>query len=105
MVEDETQESGEDELLDFGPLSVPSFYVDIVNYGLSAYTVTLNLGLRVGPQSIRPQAQVVMSPQHAKMFSILLTRAVKTLEDRLGAPIHLPDNLLAEKEISLDTDW
>ena len=105
MVEEETQGSDEDELLDFGQVSVPSFYVDVAGFGMTSYTVTLNLGLRRGPKAIQPQAQILMSPQHAKMFVILLTRAIKALEERTGGPIQVPDALLEAKEISLDTDW
>ncbi|MEP6756637.1 MAG: DUF3467 domain-containing protein [Chthonomonadales bacterium] len=74
-------------------LNLPEYYTDSVNFMTNIYGFTLEFG--VMQQQDDPPRQLVrikMSPQHAKIMSLLLRKNVTEYERRIGTII-LPDGL------------
>lgn len=75
------------------PEGTPEFYVDAANLETTFYGTTLQLG------DMRPDAPqlvkvtIKMSPQLAKVMSLILTSHVRQYEDGIG-PIIVPKQLL-----------
>jgi hypothetical protein len=74
-------------------ISLPEYYTDSVNFMTNIYGFTLEFG--VMQQQDDPPRQLVrikMSPQHAKIMSLLLRKNVQEYERRIGTVI-LPEGL------------
>ena len=75
------------------PFGIPEFYTDSVNFATNLYGFTLEFGcMQAQDQPPRTVARVRMSPQHAKIMSLLLRKNVQEYERRIGTII-LPDDL------------
>ena len=88
--------------------AVPEFYVDAYEFNGSPYTVLLSFSLAV-PGEQQPTSKAVvrlrMSPEHAKVMSILFKRAVKLYEQAIETEIAIPPGILQQHEIDLRVDW
>jgi hypothetical protein len=75
-------------------MQIPSFYTNSVQLQLSVFDLKLLFGVIVSaaaPQPLmRPIAEVVMSPQHAKALAALLTAHVRGYENRFGQLPEIP---------------
>src|SRR5215208_2538311 len=76
---------------------VPLFYANNVATKLTPWDLTMNFGIitdtKPGRITVKDTATVVMSPQHAKVFSQLLTRNIEKYEKRFGVlPISADDD-------------
>jgi len=72
---------------------VPEYYTDSVNFMTNIYGFTLEFGVMQGQDEPPIQrVRVKMSPQHAKIMSLLLRKNVQEYERRIGTII-LPDGL------------
>ena len=87
--------------------AVPEFYVDAYEFNGSPYTVLLSFGLAVPGEQPRskPVVRLRMSPEHAKVMSILFKRAVKLYEEAIETEIAIPPGILQQHEIDLRVDW
>jgi hypothetical protein len=75
------------------PEGTPEYYVDAVNVETQLYGSKLLLGdLRQGEPSLT-KVVVKMSPQMAKVLSLILSKHIRNYEEGIG-PITLPNNLL-----------
>ena len=81
-------------------LSLPEYYTDSVNFMTNIYGFTLEFGV-MGQQDDPPRqlVRIKMSPQHAKIMSLLLRKNVTEYERRIGTVI-LPDGLYNDLGIS-----
>ena len=83
-------------------IDLPEYYTDSVNFMTNIYGFTLEFGVMQGndepPKSI---ARIKMSPQHAKIMSLLLRKNVQEYERRIGTVI-LPDGLYQDLGIQDD---
>jgi hypothetical protein len=86
------------------------FYVDAYEFIGSPYTVHLTFGVAVPGE--RPEDAYVnklvvlrMSPEHAKVMSILFKRAVREYEERTGTEIAVAPAMLEAHKINLALDW
>ena len=70
-------------------VDVPEYYVDTYDVSANPYTITLHFGTRRGPGPHTPKLRVQMSPQHAKVMSLLFHRAIREVEEQIGE-ISLP---------------
>jgi len=83
-------------------IRVPEYYTDSVNFMTNIYGFTLEFGaMQQQEQPPRPQVRVKMSPQHAKIMSLLLRKNVQEYERRIGTVI-LPEELYRDLGISDD---
>lgn len=83
---------------------VPEYYTDSVNFTTNIYGFTLEFGAMVGQDDPpRPLVRVKMSPQHAKIMSLLLRKNVLEYERRIGTVI-LPEGLYQDLGITDDLD-
>jgi hypothetical protein len=79
-------------------------YSDIVLFANGTYSFHLVFALQdVG--TVKPLALVRMSPEHAKVFAIMLKRTLKQWEEQRRLPIAIPPNVLEERHIDLETEW
>jgi hypothetical protein len=77
-------------------IRLPEYYTDSVNFMTNIYGFTLEFGAtQAQDQPPRPLVRVKMSPQHAKIMSLLLRKNVQEYEKRIGTVI-LPDGLYNE---------
>ena len=77
-------------------IRLPEYYTDSVNFMTNIYGFTLEFGAtQAQDQPPRPLARIKMSPQHAKIMSLLLRKNVQEYEKRIGTVI-LPDGLYQE---------
>jgi hypothetical protein len=77
-------------------IRLPEYYTDSVNFMTNIYGFTLEFGAtQAQDQPPRPLARVKMSPQHAKIMSLLLRKNVQEYEKRIGTVI-LPEGLYQE---------
>jgi hypothetical protein len=73
--------------------SLPEYFTDSVNFMTNIYGITMEFGvMQPNDQPPIPKARVKMSPQHAKIMSLLLRKNVQAYERRIGTII-LPDQL------------
>ena len=74
-------------------IRTPEYYTDSVNFMTNVYGFTLEFGM-MQAQEMPPRAQVrvKMSPQHAKIMSLLLRKNVQEYEKQIGTII-LPEGL------------
>lgn len=80
----------------------PEYYTDSVNFMTNIYGFTLDFGVMMAQdQPPRSQVRVRMSPQHAKIMSLLLRKNVQEYERRIGTII-LPDGLY--KDLGIEDD-
>ncbi|HSV75327.1 MAG TPA: DUF3467 domain-containing protein [Chthonomonadales bacterium] len=81
---------------------IPEFYTDSVNFMTNIYGFTLEFGaMQAQDAPPRPLCRVKMSPQHAKIMSLLLRKNVQEYEKRIGTVI-LPDGLYQDLGIEDD---
>jgi len=74
-------------------IGVPEYYTDSVNFMTNIYGFTLEFGvMQAQEEPPRPLVRVKMSPQHAKIMSLLLRKNVQEYERRVGTII-LPEGL------------
>jgi hypothetical protein len=75
------------------PEGTPEYYIDAVNVETQLYGSTLLLGeLRNGePQLVR--VAIKMSPQLAKVLSLILSKHVRSYEERIG-PLAIPNEII-----------
>ena len=81
-------------------IPLPEYYTDSVNFSTNLYGFMLEFGV-MQAQDAPPRGvvKVRMSPQHAKIMSLLLRKNVQEYERRIGTII-LPDGLYQELGIS-----
>lgn len=80
----------------------PEYYTDSVNFMTNVYGFMLEFSVMLQQdQPPQPQVRVRMSPQHAKIMSLLLRKNVQEYEKRIGTII-LPDGLYKELGVSDD---
>lgn len=83
-------------------ISTPEYYTDSVNFMTNIYGFTLDFGvMEAQDQPPRSQVRVRMSPQHAKIMSLLLRKNVQEYERRIGTII-LPEGLY--KDLGIEDD-
>ncbi len=75
------------------PEGTPEFYVDAVHVQTQLYGSTLYLGELREDQPQKVQVVVKMSPQMAKVVSLILGKHVRGYEEKFG-PIGIPKQLL-----------
>jgi hypothetical protein len=84
------------------PQETPTYYTDSVNFMTNIYGFTLEFGeMQAQDRPPHPKVRVKMSPQHAKIMSLLLRKNVVEYERRIGTII-LPEGLYQELGISDD---
>lgn len=72
---------------------IPEYYTDSVNFLTNIYGFTLDFGVQqADEQPPRWLVRMKMSPQHAKIVSLLLRKNVQEYEKRIGTII-LPEGL------------
>jgi hypothetical protein len=83
-------------------LDTPEYYTDSVNFMTNIYGFTLEFGvMQQQEEPPRPQVRIKMSPQHAKIMSLLLRKNVQEYERRIGTII-LPEGLYNDLGITDD---
>lgn len=83
-------------------LDIPEYYTDSVNFMTNIYGFTLEFGvMQQQEEPPRPQVRIKMSPQHAKIMSLLLRKNVQEYERRIGTII-LPEGLYNDLGIADD---
>jgi hypothetical protein len=83
-------------------VDIPEYYTDSVNFATNIYGFALEFGVMQGQeQPPRSLVRVRMSPQHAKIMSLLLRKNVQEYEKRIGTII-LPDGLY--QDLGIDDD-
>lgn len=83
-------------------IRLPEYYTDSVNFMTNIYGFTLEFGaIQAQDAPPKPQVRIKMSPQHAKIMSLLLRKNVQEYERRIGTII-LPDGLYQELGITDD---
>lgn len=74
-------------------IDIPEYYTDSVNFMTNIYGFTLEFGvMQAQEEPPRQLVRVKMSPQHAKIMSLLLRKNVQEYERRIGTII-LPEGL------------
>ncbi len=83
-------------------VGIPEYYTDSVNFMTNIYGFTLEFGV-MQAQDAPPRSlvRIKMSPQHAKIMSLLLRKNVQEYEKRIGTVI-LPEGLYQELGIQDD---
>lgn len=89
--------------MDFSDMpGTPEFYADSVEFMTNIYGFTLDFGaMQAQDKPPRAQVRVRMSPQHAKIMSLLLRKNVQEYERRIGTII-LPEDLYRDLGIADD---
>lgn len=85
--------------------SVPEFYIDGYSFQGNPYTVHLSFTLGVPDGSKQEAARIRMSPEHAKIMSILFKRAMKEYERELKIEIPIPPAIIEAHKLNLEVDW
>jgi hypothetical protein len=81
---------------------IPEYYTDSVNFMTNIYGFMLEFGImQQQEQPPHPKVRIRMSPQHAKIMSLLLRKNVQEYERRIGTII-LPEGLYKELGVSDD---
>ncbi len=81
---------------------LPEYYTDSVNFMTNIYGFTLEFGVMQAQDAPpRQVARIKMSPQHAKIMSLLLRKNVQEYERRIGTVI-LPEGLYKDLGITDD---
>ncbi len=75
------------------PEGTPEFYIDGVNLETQLYGITLHLGDLRPDAPLLVKATIKMSPQLAKVLSLLLSSHVRQYEQGIG-PIAIPNQIL-----------
>lgn len=77
-------------------VDIPEYYTDSVNFMTNIYGFTLEFGvMQAQEEPPRQLVRIKMSPQHAKIMSLLLRKNVQEYERRIGTII-LPEGLYNE---------
>ncbi len=72
---------------------LPEYFTDSVNFMTNIYGITMEFGvMQANDAPPIAKARVKMSPQHAKIMSLLLRKNVQEYERRIGTII-LPEQL------------
>ena len=84
-------------------------YSDGVQVGCAPFTVALTFTVSASPskgsQLPRMVADLRMSPEHAKVMAIILTRQLKEFEQQLGRPIPIHPQVAQQLGLSPTEDW
>ena len=81
-------------------IRIPEYYTDSVNFMTNIYGFTLEFGMmQAQEEPPRSLVRIKMSPQHAKIMSLLLRKNVQEYERRIGTVI-LPEELYRDLGIS-----
>jgi|YelNatPaOPRAMG01_1025707.scaffolds.fasta_scaffold401586_1 hypothetical protein len=76
--------------------ATPEYYTDSVNFTTNIYGFLLEFGVMQGQdEPPRSVVRIRMSPQHAKIMSLLMRKNVQEYERRIGTII-LPEGLYQE---------
>lgn len=87
---------------------VPEFYADGIEINLIVpWTVALTFSVKgIGPQSQPKRIAIVrMSPEHAKVMTMLLKKQLKGYEMNAGSNINLPKEMYPQLGLSETEDW
>jgi len=86
-------------------VEIPELYSNSVEFGVSAYEFTFMFGLKgIKKGEPKPLVNVRMSPQHAKVMSLLLAKNVRNYEKEIGE-ISLPSKLINELKLNGGESW
>jgi hypothetical protein len=84
-------------------------YSDGVQVGCAPFTVALTFTVSASPSKGNQLPRVVtdlrMSPEHAKVMAIILTRQLKEFEQQLGRPIPIHPQVAQQLGLSPAEDW
>ncbi len=81
------------------PKEIPNYYINSVSITSSIYDFMFTFGLKSEPSlDPEPIAIIRMSPHHAKVFSKVFSKNVKSYEEKVGEII-LPEDLRKELEV------
>ena len=87
----------------------PNLYSDGIQVGVSPFTVTLQFTVaptaQPGTQAPAPVVTIRMSPEHAKVMTIILRKQLKQFEQQLGQDIALPHQVYQQLGLSPKEDW
>ena len=88
-------------------METPQYYSDGVEISLTMpWTVALTFSVKdtTDDRTPVPQAIVRMSPEHAKVVAMMLSKILKHYEEESKSPINLPDDLFQAFGLSR-SDW
>ena len=73
-----------------------SIYSNALMINVSPYDISIQFNTMdpANPADTGDSIRVFLSPQHAKLFSLLLEKNIKTFEDFSGGEIKLPEDLI-----------
>lgn len=83
---------------------IPEYYIDSFGMQASSYTVRFLFSLQT-PNTRVPMVSLLMSPEHAKMMALVLTKSLHEYEEQVGYTIPVADKLLADKGIDIESAW
>jgi len=66
------------------PQNLQPFYANLANFHFSLTELTINFAYKTNPQSAIVGAQIILSPQHAKIFSEVLEKLLADYEKNVG---------------------
>jgi len=87
---------------------VPEFYADGIEINLiMPWTVALTFSVKgIGPEAQPKKIAIVrMSPEHAKVTTMLLKKQLKGYEMNTGSNINLPQEMYPKLGLSPTEDW
>lgn len=84
-------------------------YADQVSVNTNFYTISFSFGqadpnAAPAQQGFTPHTIVRMSPEHAKVFALVLRKSLKDRERSLGLEIVIPHDILNQSGVSIE-DW
>ncbi|RLD70533.1 MAG: hypothetical protein DRI98_07660 [Bacteroidetes bacterium] len=82
---------------------LPDFYVNQVNLAFSVYDVAFTFGVMPPPEDVgtkepKHAVKIRMSPQHAKVFQMLLKKNIGIYEKDIGQ-INIPDQIMKDLKL------
>lgn len=90
---------------------IPDIYTDSVSIASNVWGFTLSFGTRPIEQATseefipgEPKVRVRMGHGHAKVLAMMMRRVLKEHEEKSGAPIQLPDDVMDNLELT-DEVW
>ena len=92
------------------PDPVPDFYADAFQVTVTPFGVNMTFSLRDPHPSPARQvpgtdvARIRMSPEHAKIVGMMLTRQIRDYERQSGIKIAIPSQVYAQLGIA-EEDW
>lgn len=89
--------------------AAPDLYADSVQIFMGPFGLVLEFGVQnprnTGQTPPKPLATVRMSPEHAKIMTILLKRNLRQFEQQVGSDIPLHPAVATQLGISKKEDW